>query len=223
MENTVQDKADPFWFDNLSILYQQNRLIEFFPMQEQTLNEKLNSIVRLSFYCSIILSFYHENNKYFYIFITVLLLTYFIHQNNPVLNVEHLSNEFDCTKPTIENPFMNFTMTDYLNLDKRGNIIDRPPACADTPETKKRVDDAFNNNLFTDTNDIFGKKNSQRMFNTMPNTDLVNDRDSFAKWLYSPPVTCKEDPGACTVYQDLRSTRPELYDSTTNPVDTKKR
>ena len=66
MENTVQYKDDPFWFDNLSILYQQNRLIEFFPMQEQTLNEKLNSIVRLSFYCSIILSFYHENNKYFY-------------------------------------------------------------------------------------------------------------------------------------------------------------
>ena len=47
--------GDKFWTEDISILYNNDRLTEFYPSYDMTLVEKLNSIVRLSIYLSIIL------------------------------------------------------------------------------------------------------------------------------------------------------------------------
>ena len=39
----------------------------------------------------------------------------------------------------------------------------------------------------TSLSDVFGKRNSQRQFYTMPNTEVPNSQDEFAKWLYGKP------------------------------------
>ena len=52
-----------------------------------------------------------------------------------------------------------------------------------------------NDSLFRDVNDLFGKNNSQRQFYTVPGNSIPNDQDTFAKWLYATPKTCKEGNG----------------------------
>jgi hypothetical protein len=135
------------------------------------------------------------------------------------------SIEDSCIRPTVDNPFMNATMKDYLNIDDNNKIIDREAACdINDPKIKKEIDTDFNNNLYKDVTDIFGKLNSQRNFYTMPWTTIPNDpKHDFAKWLYLSPKTCHEDQEACTknLYEDIRSNRPEFYNKNSNPVSTK--
>lgn len=231
-------KSDPFWYNDIGILIHPDRLTEFFPINDHTLEEKFNALVRLSLYISIVLFYYNADFNYISIFLATLLITYFVWINRPLEKaettetkqqptekvIEKLENEpvLDCTRPTLDNPFMNVTMKDLLNIDEN-KMIDRPPACDITdPEVKKEIDDKFNNNLFRDVNDIFGKMNSQRQFYTMPSTTIPNAQDEFAKWLYLNPKTCKEDQDYCVAYEDLRAKRPVFYDPTQNPVETKK-
>jgi hypothetical protein len=247
-------KSDKFWYDDPFVIVQSNRLTEFFPTRDQTLEERLNTLVRLALYCSVVLYYHHKNYKYFSIFIGSLLLTYFVYTNNPqnvtrdvdikemtnktqndqketktkseIKGVEGLENDVEtvCTKPTIDNPFMNVTMKDYLNVDpKTQATVDRPPACDTSDENvKKSMDELFNHNLFRDINDVFGKMNSQRQFYTMPSTTIPNAQDEFAKWLYANPKTCKEDQEFCLRYEDVRAKRPVFVDPTKNPESSKK-
>jgi hypothetical protein len=257
MSNRV--KSDPFWYNDMSILIDSNRLTEFFPTKNQTLEERFNALVRLSLYCSIILYYYKKNYKYLSIFIGGLLITYFIYTNNPENDkrdtdidknnkginttqqstqqknttksnqkgIESLENDKndknveECTLPTLDNPFMNVTMKDMLNIDPKKP--GRPKACDITnPEVKQKMDEMFNHNLFKDVNDVFGKMNSQRQFYTMPNTTIPNAQDDFAKWLYLNPKTCKEDQDYCLRYEDVRAKRPVFVDPTKNPISSKK-
>ena len=263
MSNRV--KSDPFWYNDMSILIQSNRLTEFFPTKNQTLEERFNALVRLSLYCSIILYYYNKNYKYLSVFIGTLLITYFVYTNNPENDKQDTDihknkgnqgnqgtqgtqgnqqsngnqgtqgnqqsngnqgtfierfNDEECTLPTLDNPFMNVTMKDMLNVDPKKP--GRPKACDTTnPEVKKKMDEMFNHNLFKDVNDVFGKTNSQRQFYTMPNTTIPNAQDDFAKWLYLNPKTCKEDQDYCLRYEDIRAKRPVFVDPTKNPVNSK--
>lgn len=247
--NTISDK---FWFDDPGVLLSSDKLTEFFPHKSFSLNEKLNSFVRLALYISIILILYYKNIKWGIIFIFFIILTYYIHTNmptteqfelvdvlsdppqytqpinipgaHPFYNNTQITNTFNgddgttsiinsdlkCTEPTLDNPFMNMTMKDYLNYDESGRIRERPNAC-DTadPQIKKAIDNKFNNNLFKDVNDVFGKFNSERQFHTMPWTDIIPDiNGDFKNWLYKTPKTCKEDQDYCLLYEDIRSKRP---------------
>jgi hypothetical protein len=222
---------DPFWYDNIDILYKSEKLIEFFPIAEQTIEEKLNAIMRLSIYITILLYISNEYNvKYLFIAITMGLLTIYIYKNQPeIQNIEKLEDgnetERKCTAPTLDNPFMNVTMKDYLNTDDNGNIVDRLEACdINDPEIKKMADDAFNHNLYRDVGDLWGKNNSQRQFFTMPWTTIPNKQDEFARWLYLSPATCKEDQGACLRYEDIRakSNGGVQFNPNENPISTKK-
>jgi hypothetical protein len=270
---------DKIWIKDFSILFDQTRWYEFWPSAIQTSEERINSFVRLAFYSSILLSLYHTNTKYMFIFIFVLLFTFMIYKGHPDMNPEHpkslakqieektiqklnspenntVLNNFTpnigiipggkfssniventptienlentdntqriypetCIKPTVENPFMNYN---YTNFDKDGNLIDTQGCDPNDPVIKKMIDEKFNNNLFKDTSDLFGKNNSQRQFYTNVNTGITNDRESFAKWLYLNPKTCKEDQSMCSNqnFEDLRSNRYIFPDDTQNPVN----
>jgi hypothetical protein len=226
--------ADPFWADSPQILINPDRLSEFFPSNNFSKTENLNAITRLGIYISIILVLYHSHGKYAFVGIFTALVVYFVHKYNvdipllqhstpsqrTVLPVESLENT-KCTPPTLDNPFMNATMKDYLKADpKTGAIVDRPPACnSNDPEIKQQIDKHFNNNLFKDVTDVFGKMNSQRQFFTMPWTTIPNDpQGEFAKWLYASKTTCKENADYCAPYEDIRAKRTPLVDPNVNPL-----
>ena len=101
-----------------------------------------------------------------------------------------------CRKPTPDNPFMNTPVTDY-------NKEDVPSACnADDEDIKEQIDDNFYKNLYRDVGDLFGVKNSQRMFYTVQ--QVPGDQINFANWLYAESRNCKTDQQNCLLYEDLR-------------------
>jgi hypothetical protein len=210
--------GDQIWYKDIDLLFRKDRLTEFFPTADQTLQERLNSLTRLGIYISVLLTLYHFDTNYLYIGLIVLGAVYLIDSSHPEQFTDDVDESGPCTAPTLDNPFMNPTMKDYLNVDESGKIIDRPPACdTNDPDIKKQIDDNFNNNLYRDIDDVFGKMNSQRQFYSVPSTTIPNKQDEFAKWLYKTPPTCKEDQN-CLRYEDLRAKAPVMYEPLDNPV-----
>lgn len=182
-----------FWYDDIKVLF--DKPDEFYPSYDMDLVEKLNAIARLSWYIGILLVLLTFNYLYLYIPVGIGLFTILIYKMQKD-NVEKFFADYDrltcgseepCTKPTTDNPFMNFN-----------NITDdrfRAPACKsyDNEKIKEEIDDKFNYNLYRDVGDLYSKNNSQREFYTMPNTQVVNDQTSYAKWLYNTGSSSKED------------------------------
>ena len=227
-ETKITKNSDPIWIHDPMILIR--RYTEFFPIKSHTREERINALVRMSLYISIVLSIYFSNTKYFLVFIFFIflsLLTYSPKSCN-IENESFVNNPTGltgCTLPTTDNPFMNATMKDYLNVDDNVDIINRPPACdTSNPDIKKQIDQQFNNNLYIDVSDLFGKLNSQRNFYTTPSTTIPNDRESFQKWLYNTPQTCKENQEFCNSlnYENLRSNRFIFPEPEQNPITSKK-
>lgn len=187
----------------------------FLPSKEQSFEEQLNSILRLTIYFSIIVYIIKGDSNIFMSIIFVAIFIYFIYEvdnKNKITEKFHLKNKnlkYDCKTneicqiPTKNNPFMNVLMSDYsLNPNKRR-------ACDITDnDIKDDISLYFNDNLYRSVNDIFDKEASDRQFITNPSTTIPNNRDDFAKWLYDNPKTCKENNGyACykNLYRSLRS------------------
>lgn len=188
---------DEFWYHNPSILFQSNRLMDFFPAVHMNQYEKLNAISRLSAYLTMVLFVYSGNYLYLFITIITLIITYLIF----IQNDDVVEEKFDTTnnlnlqiiEPTNENPFMNILLDDWEKTPNREAINKLPNAnIGDIQET---INDKFNKNLYRDLGDVFEKENSQRQFYTTPITTIPNNQDKFAKWLYYKSETCKEGNG----------------------------
>jgi len=191
----------PLWIDNLEILYEKKYLFEILPGKSFDFNRKLNSLLRLSFYYSIIVYLTSKNKKVLLVPLFTGIFTVLMGkklkqnvidkavtdlQNNVNLPLEIIDTE--CRIPTENNPFMNPTIfgennskSSCLSYNNKG--------------VQRNIENKFNKNLYREANDIFSKNNSQRQFYTVPSKKYPNDQDAYKKWLYSTPPTCKEGNG----------------------------
>ena len=194
---------EPIWTDDISILLQTDKLIEFVPTDNMTFNQKLNSVVRFSLYLTVILYLYNFNYLNLYILIGVMLATYFIYSFRDSKNIKIESiNNFDsatnyrkknktknpktCRKPTKDNPFMNWGVYDKT-FKKACDINDI--------DVKDKIEKDFNEGLYQNIGDVYQKNNSQRQYYTMPVSSGISEQTDFANWLYGVPPTCKEGNG----------------------------
>jgi hypothetical protein len=107
----------------------------------------------------------------------------------------------NCTKPTKDNPLMNFLIS-----SKR----DRTAACPnDDADIKKDIDEKMErDDLKQSVSDVWARKNQERQFYTAAVSTAAPDTKQFAEWLYGSPNTCKEGNAAqCAgdVYNDPRA------------------
>tara|TARA_B100000795_G_C22803805_1_gene443522 strand:- start:889 stop:1560 length:672 start_codon:yes stop_codon:yes gene_type:complete len=203
---------ETFWYNNISVIFEPNKLKKYIPLNSYSKSEKLNSIVRLGFYISFLFIVFTFNINYLFIPIFCLVLTLIIYSNESKKtvkthkkNIENYDNikkdelikktniDVDnylegCVLPSDNNPFMNILLT-----DKR----DRKPACKTirNKKIKKLVDNKFGQGLYKDINSVYDRENSQREFYTMPSTTTPNNQGDYANWLYKTPKTCKEGNG----------------------------
>ena len=70
-----------FWYDDASILINQDYIGAFIPTNNMTQNEKLNSIMRFGLYLSLILILMTANTNYIFIMIGAAVLTYLMYIN----------------------------------------------------------------------------------------------------------------------------------------------
>ena len=186
---------DVIWYKDINIIFNKNRLDEFFPIPEMNLEEKMNAIVRLTLYLSIVLVLFTFEFSYMYIFVITLILSYIIHINyKKDINTEtYVNNKLNYIEPTIDNPFMNIQYDDYIKNPNRESLNKINNYKNDL--LNKKIEDMFDYNLYKDFSDIYNKNNSQRQFYTTPVTTIPNDQTSFANWLYKIDKTCKENNG----------------------------
>jgi len=203
LKNPIHIEKDKFWYDEPSILFNFQRLDEFFPSKDMTIEEQLNSVVRLSIYSSVIMYLYTFNVNYLYISAITLIFTFLVYRYSGIKenNETFIDSNTKIVTPTTNNPFMNVLHNDYLQnpnreaVSKLNNYIN--------PNMNSVIEKKFNYNLYKDSSDIFNRKNSQRQFYTMPVTTIPNEQTKFANWLYKTPPTCKENNGLQCVNNNM--------------------
>lgn len=166
--------SQPFWYDDLSVLFRKDTWSLFVPTPRMSVPEALNAVVRFSAYLSVLLFLTSLDPWYLLIVPVVMGLTIFLRGWFPEAKkmVEGFVSSYvgeDATLPTPDNPFMNAQLTDILDNP------DRPPAPADvtTKEVREKINAAFakTSNMYLDTSDVYDLVQAQRNFHTVPEDD----------------------------------------------------
>ena len=214
--STASKTATPYWFESIHVLLNLDTMNQALPSKEMTYAEKVNALVRLSWYIGIIASLVTFNVLYLYIPVVTMLVTYVLYlfrdQEQKTAEykkkteaalakvpesvpeeatlekfADYIERE-NTTPPSEENPFMN-----PMPFDRR----DRSPAVPllSNPVNRANVEVLYDKGNWRDVNDVWDRNNGKRQFFTMPWTTYPNDQGSFANWLYKTPATCKEGNG----------------------------
>ena len=70
---------EQFWYDNIKILIEKDKIKDFFPTKEMSIERKLNALVRCSLYISFLMSVLTNNINYIFVLIITLFITYMIY------------------------------------------------------------------------------------------------------------------------------------------------
>lgn len=188
------------WYNNPGILFE--NLGEFFPTNDLDRIEKINAIARLSIYYMILITLFGLNSQWYSVSIVLLIISYFLgyYENFEEVN----KTELKCTNPSKNNPFMNFTIGDYMN------DVDRPPACS-YDKVKNKMREEFRKDIIPDPADLWGTNISDRQFFTMPWTTVVNNQSALGKWLYGQSGECKNLGLNCDKNRDNRYHQSRYY------------
>lgn len=217
-------KSDDIWFKNFYVLFKVDRLVEFFPNKMQTLDERMNSIVRLGIYSSVLLSAYKRNFSYLSWIIVVFIVTYIIYKNynkekfEENVEIEGILKKKQKIRPTYNNPFMNTMMTDYIENPDKEEVEDYYQDTAEAEKIREDINDKFNYNLYQSVDDVYEKNNSRRQFYTTPNTQIPSDQDRYLDFLYGDMKSCKTNTEDCTPMNDLRRNPPVFPNQQENPT-----
>jgi hypothetical protein len=203
--------STPFWSENPNILCNKQFIMEFFPTENMTYNEKLNAISRSVILLTTVGIFLTTNRvRLFLIGMATLGIIFFLHQHHtnqestqniqeglevlrpsPALdylqqnNLNTESTVFQ--QPTVENPFGNVMMSDY---DYNPNKLPAPPASNPlindmiTQNAKKLIQEANPGQPDID----------KKLFHDL--TDQLGFEQSMRQFNSNPSTTIPNDQGA---------------------------
>jgi len=222
-EATVTTKSKPkvpFWSENPNVILNTNYVFEFFPTENMSYAQKLNSISRLVLALAIIGFILTRSVRIVIVTAITLFAIYLIYGHhiktnntdkdlegfgNPALdmlndmNISTSPEVFD--KPTPENIFSNVLMTDYdYNPNKKPAPPISNPEISDTIlEDAKLMVQKLNpgqpniaDKLFRDLGEQFVLEQSLRPFYSTASTTIPNDQAGFADFCYGSMISCKE-------------------------------
>ena len=187
------------WYNNPKILLDDWH--QFFPNNNLSRDQKINAIARFAIFYSLLVLIFKQDTKWLSISVVLLIISYCLGYYE---TFEQDNKNPSCVKPSKNNPFMNFTMGDYINN------VDRLPAC-DYDDVKEEMRNEFRKDIVPDPADLWGTNISDRNFFTMPWTQVVNDQSGFANWLYGNSGTCKNEGIGCDKNRDNRYHQSRYY------------
>jgi hypothetical protein len=211
----------PVWLNDPRILLRKDKIMEIWPSQDMTAEEKVNAVSRLVIILVIIgflltlkvnifilggatlgivyLLYYFQNrsvNKYKEKFSNKMSGVYPLLTDPLMYNMN--KNLFQ--KPKQSNPLMNVTLPEIYYDPKR-----KPAAPAFMPEVEKQInksvkefvtepfdDPKIKDKLFADLGDELTFNRSMLQYNAMPNTQVPNDQGAFQEYLYGNMISAKE-------------------------------
>lgn len=187
------------WYNNPKILLDDWH--QFFPNNNLSRDQKINAIARFAIFYSLLVLIFKQDTKWLSISVVLLIISYCLGYYE---TFEQDNKNSLCVKPSKNNPFMNFTMSDYINN------VDRLPAC-EYDDVKEEMRNEFRKDIVPDPADLWGTNISDRNFFTMPWTQVVNDQSGFANWLYGNSGTCKNEGIGCDKNRDNRYHQSRYY------------
>ncbi len=190
-----------FWLNDPNVLLKEYK--DFFPKKTLSNIAKANAIMRLAIYFAIVLVLFRLDTKWFSVSLLLMLLSLFLGITE---GFESINNK--CTKPTKDNPYMNFTVGDHINNPNR------PVACdinAVRDEQLKYFYKNLNGDIILDRTDLYGKNINDREFYTMPSTTLVNNQNDFANFVFGDFGRCKSEGKDCLKHRDNRFHKGRYY------------
>lgn len=199
-----------FWLNNL----QELTYPVLIPNNHMTIEEKLNTVIRLIIFVGIMATLIFNDSRYilFVIIIMIVSIVLYNYQNEKRAQMEKYLNENSldilddkhCVKPSKTNPFMN---PNIVNI--KYSEDEHPHACSiDNSEVQASMKKLFYASVFRETDDIYDKNMLERQFYTVPATTIPNDREKLGNWLYNRGPSCKENNGIqCynNLFHDLKN------------------
>lgn len=153
------------------------------------MDEKINKSIMFLIYLSIML--YFISSKISSLPVSILILLLLIKFN---YKKEDFTNENNCRKPTIDNPYMNPLLW-----------YDGKEAC---DADQKEIMNKYNHNLKRNIKDVFEKNNGQPYYKTNNVTTVPNKYKEFLDFIGmtydEKDNNCKYDGVNCMKYNDLR-------------------
>jgi len=213
-----------FWINNPMVLFNKDKIMELWPLQTMSIEEKLNGITRLVLVLTILGYLITKNIKIIVtgaITLFSLVLLYKMKMENTLkTNMKDLNAKEgftnpelykmlrkNFTEPSVTNPAMNVLLTE---IDDNPNRKTAAPCYNKVVEndmnekTKEFITNNFDDKtniderLFKDLGDSFVFDQSMRTWNSTPNTTIPNDQKSFAEYCYGDMISCKDgDDFAC--------------------------
>ena len=186
-------KTDPFWIDDIGVLFESSRLSEFIPMKELSLTRKLNALIRCSVYFSVVHYLVMKNSNILYLPIVVSVLTYIFYINNGKQNkltkvVEKLTNKISGDTKIKENllfesnPYSHPDISAFYDYRQKYKVQKSDEEdVLDKDCQLPTVDNPFGNVLLTDYNNPKFKKACSSYKNNFVKREI---KDEFEKNLF---------------------------------------
>lgn len=201
MENSSKVSA----FDNPAILFDVNKVFEFWPNSSQTSEERVNATLRFVIYATCVVYVIKRDTRIFVLGIMAIAVIYLMYKNGMIKENMYRPPFGDdqargnCQLPTSENPLGNVLLTDYTDRPNR------PSACYSqsvSPLIKQHLQDTlpFDSGRSRSPMPDQQRYAASRQFISMPVTTIPGDQTGFAEWLYGEKFApiCKSDTGMCS-------------------------
>ena len=205
--------SDEFWLNNPAILFHRNLITKVWPTSEMSTNEKLNAITRLVIILSLIGFILTKRVRMLVTgvvtLVAIIILRKVALSKNATNEIKKKGLEaftspklYEAAKdnfnnPTETNPTMNLlpgTKSTKRAAPLFNPIVEKQLNKETTKAIVKQSDDPkLDEKLFCDLGDNFEFNQSMRTFYTMPNTQLPNDQEAFAKFCYGNMHSCKDN------------------------------
>lgn len=205
---------EPVWFKDPSVLFHSDKILKFWPTQDQSVPERVNATTRFILYASSIIYLVKRDSRIFILAVMGLAVLYILWVGGVISGSERPTRvsqgHTNCHRPTESNPMGNVLMTDYVDRP------DRPSACyypTVKNEVQRFLDDTIQYDAGRSRSPLpeYQRNASARQFTSMPVTQIPGDQTSFAEFLYGSrnrPL-CRDDPTQCD--PDMRGVQLEAF------------
>lgn len=189
------------WFDDPKELIKAAKVLQFWPTNKQSPEERVNAASRFVIYVTCLLYLIRRDIRVFVLGATVLGVLYVMYKAKMIKETygRPTFGGYGCQMPSIDNPMANVLLTD---------ITDNPnrlPACdysSVRPIVRSFVDDRipYDAGRSRSPLPIYQKSAASRQFVSGPVTSIPGDQTGFAEWCYGDrhrPL-CRSDTGSCS-------------------------
>lgn len=201
------EEKNVIWFKNVNFLFKYDNLLDLWPMEYMSREEKFNAITRLVILMTVLGFFLFKSIKILItgiVTIVILIITYLILNNKKTQ--ENFSSEdiyeklkFNYTNPKPNNPLMNILPNENKENPNRlsaapsyNKVVDNEINESTKEFIKNNFDDIKTGEKLFDNLGNFEFKQSMRQFYTTANTNIPNNQKEFAKFCYGNMASCKD-------------------------------